>query len=119
MPRDLLATALEDGLPNTFHLERIAQEMVITTETVMVRIDEVTRHPQVAASARRYVFTVIVLAPTSDELDAALEDVLRVIEDAPELPQWTKATRATFGDDTPAYEVEIPFDLSVTAPATP
>lgn len=89
--------------------------------TLMLRADEVLRHPVVPMAARNYTFAIIVL-PSSrtpdvvdDELELALEEVLDAIERAPEFPQWTAARRVLFGStEAPAYEVTLPFTATIT-----
>lgn len=79
--------------------------------TVMVRIDEVTPSSQPQA-LRDYGFALILVAskttpgPADDELDALLEDVLTAL-DASEQITWSKATRATFNEQYPAYQVDL------------
>lgn len=79
--------------------------------TVMVRVDEV--RPSVQPQAfREYKFAVLVIAKhatfgaADDELDSLLEDVLLAI-DKSTLLTWQLATRASFEEKYPAYEVEI------------
>lgn len=79
--------------------------------TVMVFIDEVT--PSALPQAvRDYGMSLLLVAsrtaagPADDELDGLLEDVLTVLDSSDHL-SWTKATRATFEEKYPAYQVEL------------
>lgn len=86
----------------------------ISGDTVMVRIDEVTPSP-IPNAQRQYTFALLLLVPQTtagsadDELDAVLEDVLFALESSniPNGVVWTKATRATFEDKFPAYQVDL------------
>lgn len=82
--------------------------------TVMVRIDEV-KPARSAWGFREYTFALVLIAAQTlagagdDELDALLEDVLFALEkdDIPNGVTWSQATRATYQETNPAYEVAI------------
>lgn len=119
-PRQLVIDALADELPTTLRVVEYARQIdPPTVTTVMVRVDNVTPHPATPQAQRRYGFALIILAaksdptgPADDELDAALEDVLYAIERSQTLPQWTSAERAVYADTTPAYQVNLPVDIT-------
>lgn len=79
--------------------------------TVMVRIDEVTPS-QFPQALRDYGMALILVAsktvagPADDELDGLLEDVLTALDGSDQLT-WSKATRATFNEQYPAYQVDL------------
>lgn len=110
--RDEVVTALRAVLPAEVIVLAYARDIDPPTKpTVMVRIDEV--RPSAAPQAfRQYTFAVLVIAsqtvsgPADDELDALLEDVLFAI-DSSGLLTWQQATRATFEDKFPAYQVDL------------
>lgn len=82
--------------------------------TVMVRIDEV-RPSTVTNGWRQYGFALILVTPLTsagtadDELDNFLEDVLLAVESSliPNGVVWSLATRATYKDSFPAYQVDV------------
>ena len=125
-PRDLIVTALAplEDLDPTVRVIPYARTIdPPAVPTVMVRVDRV--EPAAArAGARRvrsYTFAVIVVPAKSTgdaadaEIDALLEDVLAVLDDAPDLT-WTAAERGTYQDTAfPAYEVTVTQPLKIGA----
>lgn len=122
LPRALILTAL-NTLTAEHHLIGYSRDITPTRTTVMVRIDEVT--PTVDAIARKYTAALILVTPLTnpngpadDDLDALLEDVLYVVDNAPGLT-WTAAKRGTYATSDgipicPAYEVTITVHTSHT-----
>lgn len=85
---------------------------------VMVRVDEVVPSDQPQA-LREYRFALILVVPQTttgdDELDALLEDVLYALEsrDVPNGIVWRTATRATYEEKFPAYQVDITVHTAI------
>lgn len=87
--------------------------------TVMVRVDEVRPSPH-ANGFRDYGFALVLVShltaagPADDELDGLLEDVLYALEqDA--IPNGVvvgTATRATYAETSPAYEVALTVTIT-------
>lgn len=89
-------------------VEPYARNVVVDSDTVMVRLDRVTKN----AAWRTYEGALLLLVPTGndvaraeDDLDGLLEDVLYALEQPGAPLVWTAAERAVFNDTTPAYEV--------------
>lgn len=113
--RDEMVGLLQALLPSDIDVMPYAKNVdAIARSTVMVRIDEVTpsNMPQ---ALRQYVFALLLLTPLTtagpadDELDALLEDVLLALESSVNDNRaiWSKATRATYEDKFPAYQVDV------------
>jgi len=91
--------------------------------TVLVRYDRV-RPAGKDAGARRvrsYEFGLLCVpakstgAPAEDEAGALLDDVLAVLDDAPNV-LWSVAERGTFEDSTyPAHEITVTLPLKIGA----
>lgn len=113
LPRTLILAEISSLAPD-HALVPYSRDIVPTKTTVMVRLDEVT--PTTERLARKYTAALVLITPrqapgpADDELDALLEDVLYVVDNAPGLT-WTDAKRGTFVVDgvplLPTYEVTI------------
>lgn len=108
--RTAITAALQAALPSGVVLLPYARQIdPPTSSTVMVRIDEVAPS-RVAEGLQDYTFALVCIAakttagPADDELDNLLEDVLLMVTKADGLT-WSKATRATYDESNPAYEV--------------
>lgn len=111
--RDQVAAALTASLP--------AAEWVVmpyardidppSKATVMVRAD-VIRPSGLPGAWREYDFALLVITPLTDpaaadaELDDLVEDVLHAVDES-RLPTWTSATRGSFEEKFPCYEVAL------------
>lgn len=112
--RDVIVETLLglDGLPEDLDVMPYSRALDgLERTTVMVRVDEV--HPGRTAGTRANTIALLVIATKSDpaaaedELDAALEDVLHVLDTSPEGTgiEWSGAKRATFDGGFPCYEI--------------
>jgi hypothetical protein len=125
-PREYLERVLTAAIPpgDGIDLVRYARDVDPPARpTLLLRIDDVVRHPDAPQSQRRYGFTLILLGAGDGEaaeadLEEALETVLWAVEDSPELPQWVRAERAVWRDTTPAFEIAVPVDFLTTNPDT-
>lgn len=118
--RDQVVTLLEQTLnqpPLSLNVSVMPYSRDVETiskDTVMVRIDEVkpSAIPQIV---RVYNFALIVMVPQTTPgiadalLDELLENVLFALEGSaiPNTVVWTLATRATYEEKFPAYQVDI------------
>jgi hypothetical protein len=96
-----------------------------TKTSVLVRLDLVEAMPELPLGFRRYTFDVIVVAANAeagagdDEIDAALEDVLLVL-DTSGRTTWTRAERGVFqSTQTPCYDVTVVQRSEVVDDDTP
>ncbi len=121
--RDVLVAALQVVVPKGIQVEKYTRELDGPDKPVlMVRVDEVRRHPSAPLAKRRYGFALILVSPATDpgkaddDLDDALEPVLRAIETTPTLPQWEVARRGVYGTAVKrlAYEITLPVDMNIT-----
>lgn len=112
-PRAQVVNVLTAALPPDITVLPYAKNLdTAGNGTVMVRIDEVvpSSNPQ---ALREYRFALVLVVPQTltgdDLLDALLEDVLYALEsrDVPNGIVWNSATRATFEDKFPAYQVDL------------
>jgi hypothetical protein len=125
-PREYLERVLTAALPavDGVDIVRYARDVDPPARpTLLLRIDDVVRHPDAPQSQRRYGFTLILLGAgdgerAEEELEEALETVLWAVEESPDLPQWVRAERAVWRDSTPAFEIAVPVDFVTTDPAT-
>lgn len=116
--RQLVVAALEAALaPQDVTVMAYSRSVDnIARNTVMVRVDEVrpSTNPQ---AFREYTFALLVLVPQTEpgvadaELDALLEDVLHAIDQS-DLPVWTLASRASFEERFPAYEIALTIHVT-------
>lgn len=91
----------------------------ISKDTVMVRIDEV-RPSTLPQCQRLYNFSLIVMVPQTTPgiadalLDELLENVLFALEGSavPNSVVWEVATRATYEEKFPAYQVVLSVHFS-------
>lgn len=113
--RDEVVALLQAVLPDDINVMPYARSIdSITASTVMVAIDEITPGP-VPQAAWEMTFALYCLTPMTtagpadDELDALVLDVLFAMESSaiPNTVRWTKATRATWEEQYPAYRVDI------------
>ena len=80
--------------------------------TVMVRTDSAKPGPAIGLTT--YGFALVLIAAKTeagagdDELDALLEDVIFALDQlSPAGITWSQATRATYQESNPAYEVAV------------
>lgn len=105
---DTLGTLVPEGINVIPYAREIDPP---TKPTVMVRIDEVNPS-QFPTAIRDYGMALILIAsktapgPADDELDALLEDVLTALDGSDQM-SWSKATRATYNEQYPAYQVDL------------
>jgi len=106
---------LQVALPNTIAVIQYQQGLDnLKKPTVMVVVNEVTPSA-VRKAAWNYQFDLYAMVPqtakgTSDDaLDDLMEVVLNALEGSaiPNGVTWTKATRATFEEKFPAYNISI------------
>jgi hypothetical protein len=116
-PRALVAGVLEADLGDEFDVIPYARDGVVPVKpTVMLGVRTIVRAPEAPIGHRLYAYSLWVLGSTTDphgiaddELDAALEVVLDVIETTPLSLMWESAERVTYGVTTelPAYLVRL------------
>jgi hypothetical protein len=112
--RALIVSGLSDTIPEGIDVLAYARAIPAPPRsTVMVRVDEVTKPPNLPQGCRAYRFALVCIAartdptgPGDNELDALLEDVLHAVDKAPDLT-WERATRAVYADASPCYEVVL------------
>ena len=117
LARDVLINALA-GLPADIDVIPYARNIAYPLRTtVMVRTDKVS--PAGAGGSWDVESALVIIAakvdptgPADDELDAALQDVLYLLDtdDRAAGLLWTGATRAVYGEPeptNPAYEVAV------------
>lgn len=110
--RAVVVTALSGLVPTGIVVMPYAREIDPPSKpTVMVRIDEVSPS-QFPNAIRDYGMALILVGtktapgPADDELDGLLEDVLTALDGSDQL-SWSKATRATYNEQYPAYQVDL------------
>jgi len=110
--RGALTDALETLLPPDVAVIPYAKQIDPPAKsTVMLRLDKV--RPSTATNGHLdYDFALVLIAATTttgtadDELEDLLSDVLFALEKDHGLAvTWTEATRATYADTNPAFEV--------------
>lgn len=112
--RDEVVQLLEAVLPAGTHVMPYARDVAtLDRDTVMVRVDDVA--PAAVRRVRTYGFAILALVPQTnpgtadDALDGLLEDILDALESSqvPNNIVWTKATRVSFEERFPCYQVDL------------
>lgn len=118
-PRELIVEALTAAAPETVSVVPYGDTASPQKRSqALVRIDEVAPEPTAPQAMRVYTYGIVLIASKThpgaadDELDAALEDVLHAIDQAPG-HTWERAVRATFEDTKiPAYEITVSVHIT-------
>lgn len=113
--RDEVVNLLKSVLPSTVNVMPYSKSVdAISSNTVMVRIDTV-QPSDLPNILRSYNFALLVIVPTvaPETSDAALDDLLEIVlaslegSSIPNSVVWKQASRATYEDKYPAYQVDI------------
>lgn len=118
--RNLLTSLLDPILGPGVTVIKYAREIDPPAKpTVLIRVDSIkpSKHAQ---GLWDYGFALICIAsksgagPADDELDDLTEDVLLAMEDdsIPNGVIWSEATRVTYAEQYPAYQVDLTVTIS-------
>lgn len=111
--RKWVLDSIKPTLPNRFKLVPYVNDAEqISTPTCFLVVDEITRTPEAPKVGRDVDYILYLVEPKTepgradDAIDNELFTLLDALDDTKSV-YWTKATRATWAESNPAYQITL------------